>query len=159
MESLHFYKQYHSHPVNKTIHAFCIPMIVFSIFNLLTLIRFNFNIMNDRSMNKHINRNLATIFVKLFYFGYYYTYFSPTIALVMFTYFTFIKLLSMLFIYKNKNWFIDTVCIFTASWVLQFLGHYIEGSRPALTNSFVQAFLDAPVFSLEPYLPLLLKYV
>ena len=76
--------------------------------------------------------------------------------MIMITYFTFIKLLSMLFIYKNKNWLIDTACIFTASKVLQFLGHYMEGSRPALMDSLGQAFLDAPVFSLEPYLSLLL---
>ena len=37
--------------------------------------------------------------------------------------------------------------------------HFIEGNRPALTDSIVQAFLGAPIFSLTPIIPNLKKYL
>ena len=40
---------------------------------------------------------------------------------------------------------------------MQFVGHYIEGKRPALMDSLSQAFLEAPVFSLEYMFPGLLN--
>tara|TARA_B000000609_G_C23902442_1_gene204132 strand:- start:252 stop:473 length:222 start_codon:yes stop_codon:yes gene_type:complete len=55
------------------------------------------------------------------------------------------------FRYNNINWFRLTNILFVSAWILQFIGHYIEGSRPALTDSISQAFLTAPAFAiLEP---------
>ena len=51
----------------------------------------------------------------------------------------------------NKNWISLTHILFISAWILQFVGHYIEGSRPALNDSISQAFLTAPAFAiLEP---------
>ena len=39
--------------------------------------------------------------------------------------------------------------VFVLAWVLQFVGHYIEGAKPALMDSVSQAFMVAPLFSLD----------
>ena len=36
MDSVDFYRSFHTHPANKLIHFICIPMIVLSILNFLS---------------------------------------------------------------------------------------------------------------------------
>jgi len=36
---------------------------------------------------------------------------------------------------------------------MQFIGHGIEGSRPALFDNISQAFTAAPLFSIQAFLP------
>ena len=50
-----------------------------------------------------------------------------------------------------------TKVMFVGGWILQFIGHYIEGRKPALLDSISQAFFQAPLFSLEVLLPGLFK--
>ena len=45
--------------------------------------------------------------------------------------------------------FLYTISFFILSWVAQFIGHYIEGKRPALVDNLSQAFIDAPLFSMD----------
>ena len=149
ISTYNFYKQYHQHPTNKAIHFICIPMIIFSIFNYLSIIKPNLKLVNDYYINKFLNNHLTYITLSTFYFIYYTLYMNSIIAFVMSVYFFYLYLFSFIFVHSNKNWIIDTTYIFIFSWVLQFIGHYIEGSRPALTDSLSQAFLEAPVFSLD----------
>ena len=39
------------------------------------------------------------------------------------------------------------------AWISQFIGHYIEGNRPALLTSLSQAVFQAPLFTLEYIFP------
>ena len=39
------------------------------------------------------------------------------------------------------------VTIHFSAWVLQFVGHYIEGRKPALLDGLTQAFTIAPLFT------------
>ena len=55
--------------------------------------------------------------------------------------------------------FRKTAIIFVLSWILQFIGHYIEGRKPALLDSISQSLLGAPIFSLVPLIPSLKKYL
>jgi uncharacterized membrane protein YGL010W len=53
---------------------------------------------------------------------------------------------------KFKSRFIVNYIVFAISvsaWVFQFVGHYIEGRRPALVDNLSTAFLTAPMFSLS----------
>ena len=47
--------------------------------------------------------------------------------------------------------------LFTFAWTMQFLGHYIEGNRPALIDSLSQAFLQAPLFTVATIFPSILN--
>ena len=53
----------------------------------------------------------------------------------------------------EKGWIKHSIILFLLSWVAQFLGHAIEGSRPALMTSITQAFTEAPLFSVSYILP------
>ena len=52
------------------------------------------------------------------------------------------------------NWKKNSAIIFLFGWIMQFVGHYIEGRRPALIDSISQAFATAPLFSLDYILEL-----
>ena len=43
----------------------------------------------------------------------------------------------------------NSIKMFVLSWLMQFLGHAIEGRRPALLDSISSAFLEAPLFSIR----------
>lgn len=158
MENIDFYRQYHTHPVNKIIHFFCIPTIAFCFLNYLSF--FKINIIYDTQ--KNFFGKIPTI-IELFYFPgdviitlfycYYYSplYWSNSISSIMVPFYIILGGAANEFRYSNINWFRLTNILFVSAWILQFIGHYIEGSRPALTDSISQAFLTAPAFAiLEP---------
>ena len=43
--------------------------------------------------------------------------------------------------------------MFVFAWTMQFIGHEIEGNKPALFDSVSQAFTAAPLFSIQAFLP------
>ena len=65
----------------------------------------------------------------------------------MLTYYSFIDYFCEKWIIR-KNWFMESLIVFILSWVLQFIGHYIEGNRPALMDSITTAVTEAPLFSI-----------
>ena len=149
---LSFYKYYHQNPINKWIHFFCIPLIVLSI-----IILFNdFYIINER-YNKKLNKidriwkyKMSNLIIILYVISY--STISLKIGIVMFIYFMILKYLSNFFILRIKDTIIPHV-MFLTGWILQFIGHFIEGRRPALIDSIFQAFFQAPLFSLEVLFP------
>jgi uncharacterized membrane protein YGL010W len=155
MENIDFYKQYHTHPVNKIIHFFCIPTIAFCFLNYLSL--FRIDIIYDARRNVYpplveLASLSGDIIITLFY-CYYYSplYWSNTISGIMTLFYLMLFGAADEFRYNNINWLRLTHILFVSAWILQFIGHYIEGSRPALSDSVSQAFLTAPAFAiLEP---------
>ena len=63
------------------------------------------------------------------------------------------KTIFMLFPTKPKK----TFFIFLAAFLIQFVGHIIEGSRPALFTGLKQTLLQAPLFNLNYIYPDFLK--
>lgn len=147
-----FYKSYHTHWLNKMIHSVCIPLIVFTTINYLSII------CQKYKLNHHYN--LQTIITTAFCLNYFHNY-NITAGVVMTMYiscFTFLStLITELLVteYKNllKSYLLYNTIVFVVAWILQFIGHAIEGSRPALTDSLSQAVFQAPLFSLEYFLP------
>ena len=157
MENIDFYRQYHSHPVNKIIHFFCIPTIAFCFLNYLSLLKCKLifdtqNIIFSKPYVIEIFYMPLDIFVTLFYCYYYSPLYWPyTVSSVMIPFYIMLILMAENFRQVNNNWISLTHILFISAWILQFIGHYIEGSRPALTDSISQAFLTAPAFAiLEP---------
>jgi len=103
---------------------------------------------------KYITKISLTRIIILFYNIYYYNFgFYP--GTIMLIYFELLLFISKNIKLNNKK----TVILFTLSWILQFIGHYIEGKKPALIDSIGQAFLGAPIFSLVSILPKLKNYL
>ena len=149
---LSFYKYYHQNPINKWIHFFCIPLIVLSIIVLLN----DFYILNER-YNKKLNKidriwkyKMSNLIIILYVISY--STISLKIGIVMFIYFMILKCLSNFLLLRIKNNLIPII-MFAVGWILQFIGHFIEGRRPALIDSIFQAFFQAPLFSLEVLFP------
>ena len=57
---------------------------------------------------------------------------------------------------NDKYWLTNSGKVFVFAWVMQFLGHAVEGNRPALLTSFQQSIFQAPLFTLEYIYPPLL---
>lgn len=152
-----FYNSYHTHPINKFFHLLGIPSIMLSTLLLLRdfYIGYSGQIcgLEFKNLGFRFNNLLIT-----YYTFYYYSYgFYP--GFVMQIYLLFLNWLSNWLVVNKKINFKQTSSLFLFSWALQFIGHFIEGNRPALTDSIVQAFLGAPIFSLTPIIPNLKKYL
>jgi uncharacterized membrane protein YGL010W len=156
---LSFYKYYHQNPINKWIHFVCIPMIVLSILIFID----NFYILYEnyyykgryrRTYYKFKLMNFVLIGLILSYFrlGFW-------IGLTMTFYFWVIgNLAGFMIVSINRDLLMTiTKVMFVGGWILQFIGHYIEGRKPALLDSISKAFFQAPLFSLEVLLPGLFK--
>lgn len=156
------YSLYHTNIINKMIHFITIPIIMTTTAHVLQKIHLVYD--DEELVNKtpifSINYavNLLSV-VQVFYCFYYFSW-SYTIGFTMMFYFEAIiqcktKLQNYLLEkYKdsyNKKCIVDSIIylIMATAWILQFIGHYIEGNRPALLDNLSTAFLTAPMFTLD----------
>ena len=121
------YSHYHKNPKNKIIHWFCIPLIMFSLFGLLSLIKFDLFIPGIKLNLLHISI-LAT--------SYFYLKLSLKISIGMVVFISPMILMIDIMnnLYSTKTLFSTYLLIFVLSWVLQFIGHKIEGKKPAFAK-------------------------
>ena len=153
MENIISYEQYHTHPLNKFIHFICIPIIIFSIITFTS--HFNFKITKFRDDINFITIRVDKL-ILIYYNSYYFSY-GIKIGVMMILYNSLFYLLSR-FIYHYKNiGHIKNLMIFLCAFALQFLGHFIEGSRPAMFAGLKQTLLQAPLFNLNYIYPSLLS--
>ena len=138
MNGLEFYKQYHSHPMNKLIHFMCIPLICLTTLNFASLVKINLFKMKCTALD------LINIFYLFNYFR-----FGINIGVFMFSYMILLNALGQVWRILDFQWRKHSLIVFTFGWILQFIGHYIEGNKPALFDSIIQSFLTAPLFSLD----------
>ena len=131
------YEDYHQNPINQIIHVVCIPIIVISTINLISLIQRRF-LERDRN-------GLIPIFMAFYYFFKY----SFFISFVMLIYYTFAVTISDAWLINDNYNLYKTIKVFIMAWILQFIGHYIEGSSPALFDGIASAFTEAPLYSLN----------
>jgi uncharacterized membrane protein YGL010W len=117
------YEKNHQHPINRAIHTVAVPCIVVSIFAFFWCLPF-----------PHINNapilNWSTILATAI--AIYYIYLSTTLGLIFIigAVFQFLG-----FYWLQSGFFISlefvAVVLFVFGWVLQFIGHTIEGKRPS----------------------------
>ena len=135
------YAQYHLNPTNKTIHWICIPLITLCLLGLLWEIPLPAAI---TSISPWIN--CATVFVALslvFYFR-----LSTTIAIGMAI--TSGVMLALIYacdlLWPGVAWKIS-LAVFVLAWIGQFVGHRIEGRKPAFFED-LQFLLIGPAWLL-----------
>jgi uncharacterized membrane protein YGL010W len=159
LTSYEFYSSYHTHPVNKFFHLLGIPTIMLSTLILLQ----NFYIgYSGKIYGLDFNYGCKILpinyLLAFFYIFYYYGY-GAYPGFIMNVYLLFLTWLSNWLVVNKKINLKNTSYLFVLSWILQFMGHVVEGNRPALTDSIGQAFLGAPIFSLTPIIPFLKNYL
>ena len=156
---LDFYKSFHTHSINQGINTICIPSIVLSVLNSASLIRINFEFLkgNPKNLSAWYNISLENLLSILYTIQYYKTY-GIKIGTVMFIYILILLFLTHIWRNTFKNrWLSQTHKVFLAAWILQFLGHAIEGNRPSLMTSLTQTVFQAPLFTLEHSMPFIFE--
>ncbi len=131
------YHKYHKNYTNKLIHWFCVPLIMLSLFGLLSLL--DFEIINDKI-------NVLNIFIILSLLFYIRLSVSLTIGMLG------ISIIFVLLI-NNINSLLDSslyyyISIFIIAWAGQFIGHKIEGEKPAFFKD-LQFLLIGPLWLLS----------
>lgn len=135
-QQMQSYGAYHRDPRNKLTHFFGVPLVTFSLFVFLGWFRF-------------VHPEVLPITVAtLFYIGVtiYYFRLDWTIAVVQLP-FTLTLLFIADWVAKQSMGLSFSVFLttFVLGWIIQIVGHVLEGKRPALADNILQIF-NAPVF-------------
>jgi len=149
MDQLIFYESYHQHPINKFIHFICIPIITYSI--LIFASHFYLKLTD-------VNKNIIVIrgdeAIVILYNFYYMSYGYP-IGVYMFFYNVIIFLLSRLIYTFYPISHTTNLKIFLCAFMMQFIGHLIEGNQPALFTGLRQTLLQAPLHNVNYVYPII----
>jgi uncharacterized membrane protein YGL010W len=135
-QQMQSYGAYHQDPRNKLTHFFGVPLVTFSLFLFLSWFRF------------YHAPELPITAATLFYLAVcvYYLKLDWSIALIQlpFTLLLF-WLADRAAILPFQTSFAIFLAAFVAGWIIQLVGHGIEGRRPALADNILQVF-NAPLF-------------
>ena len=137
------YAESHRNPTNKLIHWICVPLIFWTILGFISYIPTP-NIYLQYFGFLSIASLVALVLVTIFYFR-----LSWRIAFIM----IFIMLLMEHFVsFANvslgRNSWILFIVVFIITWILQFLGHKIEGKKPSFLKD-LQFLLIGPIWLLH----------
>ncbi|MBF25732.1 MAG: hypothetical protein CMP49_04360 [Flavobacteriales bacterium] len=155
------YGKSHQNKTNKIIHWICIPLIFWSIISLLSLIPHSYlDIFNNDFLNGLSHWGTIVILLGLTF----YLRLSLNIFLGMFVFSIFVLidiyyvihlfdhsryygLLSNLNISSTTFLLYISIFVFVFAWVLQFIGHKIEGKKPSFLKD-IQFLLIGPAWLL-----------
>jgi len=131
------YGESHQNPTNKLIHWFCIPAIVVSLLGLLLSVPMPWSI-------PHLN--LATLFVA-FAVGFY-SLLSFRLMLGMAAVASACYAIALSLGGLSMPLWATSLGIFVVSWIVQFVGHQIEGKKPSFLED-VQFLMIGPLWLLS----------
>jgi uncharacterized membrane protein YGL010W len=143
-EQMRSYGAYHKDPRNKLTHFFGVPLVTFSLFIALSWFRF---------VDPRVPITVATIF----YAGVliYYLKLDWAVALMQLPVTLTLLWIADMVATLPLGWsFAIFLAAFVLGWIIQLVGHAIEGRRPALVDNLLQIF-NAPLFLTVEVLALL----
>jgi uncharacterized membrane protein YGL010W len=120
------YGEYHLDRLNKAIHWVCVPMIVWSVLGMLW---------SASPMVAYLVVGASMLF---------YAWLSPPLAIGMFGV---IALMVYPLTLLGDRVLLVSVAVFLAAWVGQFIGHLVEGRRPAFLED-MRSLLIGPAWLL-----------
>lgn len=125
---LNEYSLYHKNSTNKIIHWICIPLIIISLFGLLSIANINFQLNN-------ITYKINLYYILVLVATLFYIRLSLSITIGMLIISLLISTIINYFSSHDKTiLFYCYSLIFTFSWIAQFIGHKIEGKKPAFVK-------------------------
>ena len=149
-EWINEYGIYHKNKTNKLIHWFCVPAIMFSLFGLLDLLQFNQTLdLSFLNLNIIANISILNIFILLSIIFYIRLSLTLSLGMIIFS----ILLVSLIDYFDKFQIIINYklfiyLSIFIAAWIGQFIGHKIEGKKPAFFKD-LQFLLIGPIWLLS----------
>jgi len=137
------YGESHRNSTNKLIHWICVPLIFWTILGFISYIPTP-NIYLKYFGFLSVASFIALVLVTIFYFR-----LSWRIALIM----IFVMLLmehfvSLANVTFGKNSWLFYLAVFIITWILQFVGHKIEGKKPSFLKD-LQFLLIGPIWLLS----------
>ncbi|GAA5090429.1 DUF962 domain-containing protein [Chryseobacterium ginsengisoli] len=137
------YGESHRNGTNKLIHSICVPLIFWTILGFISYIPTP-NIYLKYFGFLSVASFVALVLVTIFYFR-----LSWRIALIM----IFVMLLmehfvSLANVTFGRNSWIFYLAVFVITWILQFVGHKIEGKKPSFLKD-LQFLLIGPIWLLS----------
>jgi uncharacterized membrane protein YGL010W len=139
------YGKYHKNKTNKLIHWLCVPLIMFSIFGLLSLSNFSYEL--NPGIIKFDFLNIFIILSLFFYVKLSIRLSIGMLLISMIFYFIVIKI-NQSQLFTNFQLGMIYALIFTIAWIGQFIGHKIEGKKPAFFTD-LQFLLIGPIWLLS----------
>ncbi|HJO08756.1 MAG TPA: penicillin acylase family protein, partial [Verrucomicrobiota bacterium] len=136
------YEAFHQHTTNRRIHFTCVPMIALSLVGLLWGIKIPTSLGNELSFTL----NAGTIFIGLV--SAYYLFLSIVSLLGMLYFGLAASVLCISIESSPLPLFSTSLTVFVLAWAAQFIGHCIEGKKPAFTED-VQFLLVSPAWLLN----------
>jgi acyl-homoserine-lactone acylase len=136
------YEAFHRDSVNRLIHFVCVPLIALSLVGLLWCIKIPSTLVDEFSII--LNAGLVCIGLALIY--YLFLSIGSFIGMLFFG-----LMASALCISVEASPFsllVISSCVFVIAWIGQFLGHHIEGKKPAFTED-LQFLLVSPAWLLD----------
>ncbi len=142
-EWLILYGRDHQNPTNKLIHWICVPVILFTVFGLLMSVPFPF------IANGWINAATIVYFVALvFYFRLSFPIFAGMTVIGFFMIIANRFLAINILPHIGLNLWQFSAIVFILAWILQFIGHKIEGQKPSFLED-MQFLLIGPIWLLH----------
>lgn len=134
-EQMSVYLRYHRNPKNRLTHFVGVPLIMFSLFVLLDLARFELGGFSISAAT------VLAVVVLVYYFR-----LDAVLAAAM-TLFVVVLLVGAHGIASEgiRPALVVFAATFVGGWALQLVGHVFEGKKPALMDNFFQV-LIAPIF-------------
>ena len=135
------YALYHRSKRNVLTHFFGIPLIVFAVICLLARISIPLNgfILNGAQ--------LAVFFIVV-----YYLMLSVSLGLIMAILLVLVSVIAMpITQLPSSHWLMISMAIFVFGWLLQFIGHYYEGKKPAFVDD-IMGLVIGPLYVLVEFL-------
>lgn len=144
-ELLDNYSMDHQNPTNQMIHVFCVPAIVWSVSALLWCIPVPYLPAPYNYLNPGLWGALA-----MFLAWTYYWQMSKALAIGLLLSFTAAGFFNrwILYTYGIYVLFGLAVGVFVIAWIIQFIGHKIEGKRPSFLTDLVYL-LVGPMWTLR----------
>ena len=133
---LRSYAAYHADARNKLTHFFGVPLVTFSLFLALGWLRFVHDPQGPWTA--------AALFYVVVFLYYLSLDWRVALALAPFT-LALLWLADRVALWPFSESLLVFLATFVGGWVIQLLGHAIEGKRPALADNVLQIF-NAPLF-------------
>lgn len=131
------YGESHQNPTNKTLHWICVPIITWTVIALAWGVSF--------AHSEWLNLGSLLIVLSLFF----YISLSLTLTLGMAVFSALCVWLVQLHIqYLPFELYLSSLVLFVLAWVVQFIGHKIEGKKPSFFED-IQFLLIAPAWLLS----------
>ena len=155
------YGESHQNKVNKLIHWICIPLIFWSIIALLSIIPHGgLHFFDNFFINNFMHWGTVVIFFGLLF--YLRMSFNIFLGMLFFSFLILLDIYYTVYLFElNQFWGIFSnynidgetfllylsIFIFIFAWVLQFVGHKIEGKKPSFLKD-IQFLLIGPAWLL-----------